>query len=114
MIDPTSRYANTERTTATLPDGRTVACLRRRFLPPLPNDPPTRSTTLSTIAVIPGERIDQLATRVIGDPLAFWVLSDVNPVLDPRELVASTTDGPPRRIAAPALGLTISVPGTSA
>ena len=30
---PNSRYAATETTTATLPDGREVACLRRRFVP---------------------------------------------------------------------------------
>ena len=67
-----------------LPDGRIVSYVRRRFLPPaLP--------LLAEITVAPGERIDLIANRTLGDPLAFWRLCDANDVIDPTEATADPT-----------------------
>lgn len=32
--------------------------------------------------VQPGERLDQVAARFLGDPLRFWLLADANPTAD--------------------------------
>lgn len=81
MFDPTSRYFNLETATLTLADGRTVAYVRRRFLPQGEALP-----LLAEVAVIQGERIDLVAYRTLGDPLAFWRLCDANNAMDPQEL----------------------------
>ena len=64
------------------PDGRTVAHLQRRVVPP-----PERFATIAEHAVREGERPDHLAARHFGDPELFWRLADANGVLWPDELV---------------------------
>jgi len=81
MFDHTSRYYNVEIATTTLPDGRTVSYVRRRFLP--------QGEELPLLAEVPvgqGERIDLVAHRTLGDPLAFWRICDANNAMDPQEL----------------------------
>lgn len=76
-----SRYAATETTTVTLPDGREVACLRRRFVPS-----PAQFALLEEHVVTQGERLDVITARYLGDPEQFWRVCDANPVLRPEEL----------------------------
>jgi hypothetical protein len=85
MFSPTSRYVGvpTAIFTLTAPDGsqRTVTYLRRRLLPR-----PADHTVLTEHTVAPGERLDHLASRYLGDPTQFWRLCDANVVLKPEEL----------------------------
>jgi hypothetical protein len=83
MFDPTSRYAAVENATLTLPDGRTVAYKRRRFLPRGDEMP-----QLAEVVVAQGERLDLITARTLGDPLQFWRVCDANDATDPFELVA--------------------------
>ncbi len=88
----TSRYANVEVAEVIVPDGaggqRTIRyLLRRRLLDP---------TTVPPIAhhrVDAADRLDLVAARYLGDPLAAWQIADVNLVLDPDELTAPGSEG---------------------
>lgn len=81
---PTSRYAHTPVAARTLADGRTVAYLRRRFVPS-----PENFALLQEHFVIEGERLDVITARYIGDPEQFWRICDANGVLHPDELTAA-------------------------
>jgi hypothetical protein len=85
VFDRTSRYANLPVATYRSKD-REVLYVRRRMLPPLRND-----ATVKSIAVVPGQRLDNVAAAAIGDPTQFWRITDVNDVLDPFDL--SSTPG---------------------
>jgi len=77
----TSRYYRVETTTIETEDGRTIAYLRRRFLPPL--------DTLTVIAihqVKDADRLDNITANYIGDPEQFWQVADANNTLKPEEL----------------------------
>jgi hypothetical protein len=79
VFEPTSRYAAVA--DATLPVGaRLVRYKRRRFVPA-----PTGSVVAEHV-VVPGDRLDLLAARYLGDPTLFWKLCDAAGVLDPAEL----------------------------
>lgn len=77
----TSRYADVGVVTLELPDGRTLAYLERRFVPP-----PERFTLLQEYTVVEGDRLDNLAARFLDDPEQFWRLCDANRALRPDEL----------------------------
>lgn len=81
MFDPQSRYAALEKTTKTLPDGRTAAFVRRRFLPQGNTLPLLQQTP-----VLQGERLDLLTARTLGDPEQFWRVADANNAMNPLEL----------------------------
>lgn len=86
--DPRSRYSNTP--TLTFSEaGHTVSWLAPRILP-LPEQVPMTGRSVLPRA---GERLDQLATRVLGDPLTAWLLTDGNPSLDPLEFVDEHAHG---------------------
>jgi hypothetical protein len=82
-----SRYRRTPIATFTGPDGTPVRYYARRFLP--------RSEDLSrtgSVQVQPGERLDLVAARALGDPLQFWRIADAQPAeLDPFALTDETT-----------------------
>lgn len=80
-LPASSRYAGVAAAAYTGPDGRTVAYLRRRFVPP-----PTRFSLLLEHRVAPGERLDVITARHLGDPEQFWRLCDANAALHPAEL----------------------------
>jgi hypothetical protein len=92
MFDHTSRYYNLEVATKDLSDGRTVSYVRRRFLPQGGEMP-----LLAEVEVIQGERIDLIAYRTLGDPLAYWRICDANNAMDPQEL----TEEPGFRLRVP-------------
>lgn len=81
MFDHTSRYYSLPTGTHTLPGGRTVTFVRRRFLPDGETLP-----LLAEVLTVQGERLDQLTARTLGDPLQFWRICDANDAMDPEEL----------------------------
>lgn len=85
----TSRYANLQTATLETPDGTVIVYLRRRFVPP-----PELFALLQEYTVTQGDRLDNLAARLIGDPELFWQLCDANRAVQPEEL----TETPGRRI----------------
>jgi hypothetical protein len=78
---PNSRYCGVATTTATLADGSTVACLRRRVVPQ-----PSVFSTMQLVTIRDGDRIDRLSAQYLGDPLLYWRICDANGVLRPDEL----------------------------
>ncbi|MEA3335579.1 MAG: LysM domain-containing protein [Chloroflexota bacterium] len=78
---PTSRYHGIEVATMETSDGRTIAYVRRRFVPP-----PERFALLQEHTVQEGDRLDKLAAQYIGDPEQFWRLCDANGATRPDEL----------------------------
>ena len=97
MFAPGSRYRGLETGIASEPDGRRIAYVRRRFLP--------RGSTLPLLVetrVAPGERLDTLTARTLGDPEHFWRVCDANDAMDPWELTSET--GRPLRVPIPQPG----------
>jgi len=95
VFDPDSRYAGLPTVVATTASGRTVVLVGRRLLPPLPTRP------IASVPSDAGDRLDLLATRVLGDPGLWWQIADANAVLEPSEL--ETEPGRRIDIAAPRL-----------
>lgn len=85
VFSPTSRYADlpTSTITVTWPDGsrREITYVRRRLLP-RPDD----HTLLSEHTMMPGERLDHIAARYLGDPAQFWRICDATTAIRPAEL----------------------------
>jgi hypothetical protein len=94
LFAPTSRYYGLATATITQ-QGRPVAYLLRRFVPP-----PERFQMLQQHTVIQGDRLDNLAAQYLGDPTLFWRLCDANRAMRPWELVE--TVGRKLRITMPA------------
>ena len=85
LFPPTSRYHGIDTAMLESSDGKTVAYLRRRFVPQ-----PERFALLQEHTVIQGDRLDNLATRYLGDPEQFWRLCDANGAVWPDELTEKT------------------------
>mgnify|MGYP001319064167 CR=1 FL=1 len=81
---PSSRYYGLPTAQMTLPDGRTVTFVTRRFLPPTEN-----FSVLQTVTVVAGERLDHLAARHLGDAEQWWRICDANGAMLPEALVAN-------------------------
>jgi hypothetical protein len=79
---PTSRYHETPVAIYTMPDGREVSYLKRRFVPA-----PENFTLLLEHVITEGERLDHIAAKHLGDPEQFWRLCDANGAIRPDELV---------------------------
>ena len=84
LFPPTSRYHGIAAAQLTLPDGTTIAYLRRRFVPP-----PENFALLQEHIVAAGDRLDNLAARYLGDPLQYWRICDANRAMRPDELTAT-------------------------
>lgn len=86
-----SRYEGVEVATTSVPDGtggvRDVRYLRRRRPPATPSVPP-----LARHRVGDDDRLDLIASRYLGEPLAAWRIADANAALDPQELTAHPGD----------------------
>jgi hypothetical protein len=85
MFDQTSRYAPIEKATTTLPDGRSVVYLRRRFLPQ-----GRAQLMLAEATLGPADRLDLVAARTLGDPEVFWRICDANDAMNPTDLESPT------------------------
>ena len=81
---PNSRYLGIATATIELPDGRSVAYLRRRFVPT-----PEGLAVVQERIVAQGERLDGISAEVFGDPELFWRLADGNRAMRPEELTTS-------------------------
>ena len=85
MFSPTSRYAGLPTAAITVIDAdgteRTVTYVRRRLLPR-----PQDHTVLAEHKVEPGERLDHIAARHLGDATQYWRICDAAGVLRPAEL----------------------------
>jgi hypothetical protein len=79
-----SRYYGLPIAQLTLPDGRTVAFVTRRFLPPTEN-----FAVLQTVTVTSGDRLDNLAAKYLGDAEQSWRICDANGAMLPEALVAN-------------------------
>ncbi|HEX2209182.1 MAG TPA: hypothetical protein VHG93_15990 [Longimicrobium sp.] len=82
MFEHTSRYYEIEKALHTLPDGRQVAYVRRRFVPP-----GSSHALLAQVPVTQGDRLDLITARTLGDPLQSWRVADANDAMYPPELV---------------------------
>jgi hypothetical protein len=94
--NPTSRYYGFTVNILPRDDGQKVAYLHRRIIP----QPDIYSNT-SKYTVAIGDRLDNLASKFLGDPLLYWMICDANGVVDPDELTSSSEIG--RRIQVPAV-----------
>jgi hypothetical protein len=79
-----SRYFGIDVAHGTLPDGRPVSWLRRRFI-----SQPEVFTTIALHLVVQGDRLDNVTARYLGDPEQFWRLCDANGAMQPDELTAT-------------------------
>jgi len=77
-----SRYHETPVAKMTMPDGREIAYLKRRLVPP-----PESFALLHEHAVSEGERLDHIAAHYLGDPEQFWRICDANGAIRPDELI---------------------------
>jgi hypothetical protein len=73
MTDPDSRHAPLPSYRRELPGSGEVELWAPR-LRPAAADPPGRSHRVE-----PGQRVDHLAHRLLGDPYQWWRLADANP-----------------------------------
>jgi hypothetical protein len=80
VFGPGSRYASIDTATLTV-EGVEVVYVRRRFLPQ-----PDDLAQIGTEVVRPGDRLDNVAGRSMGDPELFWRLADGNRAMDPNDL----------------------------
>jgi hypothetical protein len=82
MLLPGSRYQGLSTLLYPAPSGQGIAYLAPRTVPPID---PAQVAALVPVAIV--NRLDLIAASEIGDPLLFWQIADVNPVLDPFALV---------------------------
>jgi hypothetical protein len=80
-MNENSRYARTGTAEITLPDGRTVSYLLRRWIPQ-----PETLAEIGRHRVAEGERLDHIAAQHHGDPTLFWQVCDANRALHPAEM----------------------------
>jgi hypothetical protein len=84
MFDHDSRYRNLPVLHDTDAQGRTVAYISRRFLPPAGTLP-----VLTKLVCKEGDRLDHLAARVLGNATLFWRIADANDAIDPTDLTGT-------------------------
>jgi len=94
LFPPTSRYYLVDTAMLTSPQGKTIVYLKRRFIPSADN-----FRLLENYVVKDGDRLDNLAARMLGDPLAFWRICDANDAMRPEDL--TETPGRAIRITLP-------------
>ncbi|HSS22518.1 MAG TPA: hypothetical protein VLL54_20775 [Pyrinomonadaceae bacterium] len=100
MFSATSRYYSIPTATLETTDGRKIAYVRRRFVPP-----PERFELLLEHVVTQAERLDNITAQYFADPELFWRLCDANGAIRPEELIE--TIGRRLRITLPE-----GIPGT--
>lgn len=83
MFDPRSRYYSLQIANRNTPDGRSVAYVRRRFLPAADT-----MQTLAEVTVNQGDRLDLITAQTLGDPEQFWHICDANNAMNPVDLTA--------------------------
>jgi hypothetical protein len=86
MFSQTSRYYGLSTAMTTLPDGRTVTRVSRRFVPR-----PEDLTQIGEHEVVEGERTDHVAYQSYGDAEQGWRIADGNRGMDPDSLMQPGT-----------------------
>lgn len=86
--NPSSRYYGFAVKTLTRTDGVQVAYLERRIIPQ-----PDIYTSLQNHVIVDGDRLDNLASTFLGDPILFWIICDANGAMDPDALTAQDQAG---------------------
>jgi hypothetical protein len=81
MFLTTSRYYGIETALLKTAEGKEIAYVRRRFLPPA-----EEMVVMGEHTVIQDERLDNITARYLVDPEQFWRLSDANNAMRPDEL----------------------------
>lgn len=81
-ISATSRYYTIEQTTYDTADNRTIAYLKRRFIPL------EGGIQIGSHMVVEGDRPDMVSAATIGDPEQYWRFCDYNRIMHPRDLTA--------------------------
>lgn len=79
---PDSRYHGRPLQRMTLTDGREIAHVGRRFLPPL-----DAYELIAMHEVQGGDRADLIAAQYFGDPEQGWRLAEANAIRDPRAVL---------------------------
>ena len=83
MFDSRSRYYLLPEAIYETEDGDHITYVRRRFLPH-----GDRMPLLALVHLAPGDRLDQIAARTLGDAEQFWQICDANNCLNPFDLTA--------------------------
>ena len=81
MFTLTSRYYSLPVATYSMPGGRQIAYVRRRFLPQ-----PDSFQLLLMHTVTDSDRLDNVTNQYLDDPQQFWRICDANDVLAPFDL----------------------------
>lgn len=85
MFDASSRYAGIPHAITQIRDKdgtpRTVVYVQRRIIPP-----PDDSLVVVEHTVTQGDRLDNITSRYLGNPLLFWKVCDANNVESPEDL----------------------------
>lgn len=81
MNDPDGRYASASLKHHTGADGRTIAYIGARILPD-----PASFTIIAEEPVLPADRVDLFAARILGNSGAWWRIADANGASDPATL----------------------------
>ena len=95
------RYAGSATATRPDPDGAGVGTryLLPRITPLVPDAP------LARHQVVPGDRLDLIAYRYLGDPGAAWRVADANRALDPEDLISADAVGTVLIVPVPRAGV---------
>jgi hypothetical protein len=94
MFERSSRYFAVATTRHFAADGMPIVHKKRRFLPA-----PAAQAGDRLVRVAPGERLDTIAARTLGDPLQQWRIADRNGAMNPFELTPAGA-----LLAVPAVG----------
>jgi hypothetical protein len=81
MFPTTSRYYGIDTNILKTAEGKEIAYLLRRFLPPAEN-----TVVMAVHTVNQNERLDNITARYLIDPEQFWRLCDSNNAMHPEEL----------------------------
>lgn len=96
MFEKNSRYYSLPTADGTLPDGRKVTYIRRRFLAR-----GEEMQAMSEVTVTEGDRLDRITAQNLGDPEFFWLICDANDAMNPFDLVGESEIGRKLRIPIP-------------
>jgi len=94
MFDSASRYYKLPNLLFITSGNKHITYKSRRFLPQ-----PTKLTLLQQYVIIEGDRLDLIAAKHLGDPLASWQIADANNAMYPKTLTEKPGDK--LQIAAP-------------
>jgi nucleoid-associated protein YgaU len=82
MFESNSRYTQIEDEVLTTENGQVIRYKKRRFLPE-----GGKMELIQEITVTAGDRLDLIASKVLGDPEQFWRICDANNAMYPFDLV---------------------------